>query len=132
MDVNLTQSSRRQACHSFLQALGDGDLDAATACFARDACLITPDATAVGGRERIRSVLAQLIARHTEIRVDFSNILISGDVALACELWMIRCDGIEGSRFEQASAPMLVLRQVEGEWKLAIAAFWGWGRLGGS
>lgn len=55
------------ACPSFTQALSRGDLDSAAACFARDGCLITPDATAV-----------------------------------------------------------LVLRWIEGAWKLVIAAPWGW------
>lgn len=119
----------RDACHSFVLALGAGDLEAATACFVKDACLITPDTTTIRGRERIRPVLAQLISRHTAIKVDFSNVLVTGDVALARERWTIRCDGIEGSRFEQASSPILVLRWIEGEWKLAIAALWGWGAV---
>jgi ketosteroid isomerase-like protein len=103
---------RPQACFSFVHTLNSGDLNRATACFARDACLITPDATAIHGRDRIRSVLAQLIARRAEIRVESSNVIIAGDVALASERWTIRSIGVEGSRFDQALSPTLVLRRL--------------------
>jgi ketosteroid isomerase-like protein len=116
--------NRPQACFAFVYSLNVGDLNRATACFARDACLITPDATAVHGRDRIRPVLAQLIARRAEIRVESSSVVIAGDVALAGERWTLRSIGVEGSRFEQALSPTLVLRRIEERWKLAIAAPW--------
>jgi len=119
---------RPQACFAFVHTLNSGDLNRATACFARDACLITPDATAIYGRDRIRPVLAQLIARRAEIRVESSNIVIAGDAALARERWTIRSNGVEGSRFEQALNPTLVLRHIEERWKLAVAAPWGLAR----
>lgn len=106
--------------------LSAGKLEAATACFTRDACLITQDATAIHGRDRIRPLLAQLIARHAEIEVEFSNALIAGEVAFAQERWTVRMDGVEGSRFEQVCEPTLVMRWVEGHWKIGIAAPWGW------
>ncbi len=106
--------------------LSAGKLDAAAACFARDACLITQDATAIHGRDRIRPLLAQLIARHAQIEVEFSNALIAGDVAFSQERWTVRMDGIEGSRFEQVCEPTLVLRWIDERWKVGIAAPWGW------
>lgn len=120
-----------RASLSFARALSVGDLEGATACFARDGCLITPDATAVHGRERIRSLLAQLVARRTEIEVELSYVIGAGEVVLASERWRV-CSGAgaEAPRIEQTLNPTLVLRQIEGEWKLAIAAPWGWGRSG--
>jgi ketosteroid isomerase-like protein len=113
------------ACRDFTTALGAGELEAATACFARDGCLITPDATAVRGREGIRDVLAQLTLRHTQIRIEFSTTLATADVALLHERWKIRADGAGGGPFVQISSSTLVLRQIEGEWKLSIVAPWG-------
>jgi ketosteroid isomerase-like protein len=110
-----------------VQAISLGDLDSATACFARDGCLITPDATAIHGRDRIRPLLAQLVARRTEIRVEFSNAVHSGDVVFARERWRVRSGGGESPRIEQTLDPTLVLHRIEAEWKLAIAAPWGWG-----
>jgi len=112
---------------SFVRALSCGDLDAATACFARDGCLITPDATAIHGRDRVRPLLAQLIAAHTEIRVELSSMLVAGGVVLVCELWTVRSTGSGGASVERKLEPTMTLREVEGEWKLAIAAPWGWG-----
>jgi ketosteroid isomerase-like protein len=108
-------------------AISRGDLESAAACFLRDGCLITPDATAVHGRDRIRPVLAQLIARHTEIEVEFSNAIRAGGTVLAHERWQAHFGGIDCPRITQSWNPTLVLRQTEEHWRLAIAAPWGWG-----
>lgn len=117
----------RWAGLAFTELLTAGNLTAATACFTRDACLLTQDATAIHEREHIRPVLAQLIARRARIEVELTSVLSSGDVALARERWTIEIDGVEGSRFDQTCNPTMVLRQVEGRWKLALLAPWGWG-----
>ncbi len=112
---------------AFTEMLSAGNLAAATACFTRDACLLTQDATAIHTRDAIRPIIAQLIARRARIEVELTNVLTSGDVALARERWTIEIDGVEGSRFDQACTPTMVLRRVEGQWKLALLAPWGWG-----
>lgn len=116
-----------RGCLPLVQSLSLGDLDAATACFARDGCLITPDATAIHGRQRIRPVLAQLIASRTEIKVEHSNVLSAGDVVLVHERWRMRSGADETQRIEQTLNPTLVLRLIEGDWKLVIAAPWAGG-----
>lgn len=114
-------------CVSFARALSGGDLDQAAAWFARDACLITPDATAIHGRERIRAVLAQMVARGTEIRVELSSTVGAGEVILAHQRWRVRAGNRE-ARIQQTLNAVLILRQIEGIWKLSIAAPWGYGR----
>jgi ketosteroid isomerase-like protein len=116
----------RMACLALPKLLNAGNLDGAAACFARDACLLTPDATAIHDRRHIRPVLAQLVARHTWIEVEHSNVLVAGEVAFVRERWLVRAAGANRSHFEQACAPTLVVRQIEGSWKIAIAALWGW------
>ncbi|HEX5608745.1 MAG TPA: nuclear transport factor 2 family protein [Solirubrobacterales bacterium] len=111
---------------AFARALGHGDLDGATACFAKEGCLITPDLTAVRGRERIRPVLAQLIASGAEVTVDGGHLIDGDEVTLVRARWRIRT-GREGSRVEQVCDTTLVMQPVEGRWKLIIAAPWGWG-----
>jgi ketosteroid isomerase-like protein len=115
------------ACLSLPELVSCGDLEAATACFAREACLLTQDATAIHTRERIRPVLAQLIARHTKIEVEQRCVLAAGDIALATERWTMAIDGTEGSRFEQSCTPTLISHRIEDRWKLAVVAPWGWG-----
>jgi ketosteroid isomerase-like protein len=114
-------------CRSFVEALTNRNARTATACFARDACLVTQDATVIRGRDHIRPLLRQLIDRGIQIRLEFSNTLIAGGVALAQERWTIHVEGTEGRLSEQTWMPTLVLRQIEQEWKLAVAAPWGWG-----
>ena len=106
-------------------ALNAGELEAAAACFARDACLITPNATAIHGREEIRLLLAQMIARSSQIEVALSTVLHAGEVALARQRWTIRSQGAEGDCYTQELNPTLVLRRLEANWKLAIAMPWG-------
>jgi uncharacterized protein (TIGR02246 family) len=117
-----------RASVTFARALSLGDLEGATACFARDGCLITPDSTAVHGRDRVRPILAQLVARGIEVRVELSHAVSAGEVVLVNERWKVSSGPAEGLRVEQTLNPTLVLRQLEGEWKLAIAAPWGRGQ----
>jgi ketosteroid isomerase-like protein len=115
------------ACPAFAPALSRGDLDAAAACFARNGCLITPDLTAVHGRDSVRPVLAQMIARRTLVLVETSSSLKGGGVVVARERWRVRGGELEGVPILQTLHAILVLRWIEDSWKLAIAAPWGWG-----
>jgi ketosteroid isomerase-like protein len=121
-------ASRAGSCPSFVRALSGGDPDAAAACFARDGCLITPDATAIHGREMIRPLLGQMVLRGTRINVETSTAIWAGEVILARERWRVGTRQAPAGRLEQILDPILVLRRIEAEWKLAIAAPWGWGR----
>jgi AcrR family transcriptional regulator/ketosteroid isomerase-like protein len=114
------------ACRRFAEAVGNRELDRATRCFARNGCLITADRTAIYGRDRIRPLLAQMIDRRTVIAIETSAVLVTGDLALAAERWSISCDGAGDQRFTLESRPLLVLRRRGTEWKLEIAALWGW------
>lgn len=124
-DVAAPRAAAECSFHGFTAALGAGDLDVATACFARDACLITPDATVVRGRDSIRPVLAQLILVRTEIAVQLYSVLVVAETALFRGHWTICSNGVGGARFEQAASPILVAHRIEAEWKLRIAAPWG-------
>jgi ketosteroid isomerase-like protein len=126
VENSLWDHRTRPAAQRFVEALGGRELGRAVNCFGREGCLITPDQTAIHGRERIRPVLSQMIERRTSIVVEESFVLSAGDVALASERWTIRCDGSGGERFAVTSTPRLVLRRRGTEWKLEIAALWGW------
>jgi hypothetical protein len=45
-------------------------------------------------------------------------------VALGTERWLVTSPGSEGSFFTRSLTPMLVLRQLEDIWKLAVALPW--------
>lgn len=113
------------ALSMFTAALSRGDLQAAARCFTREGCLITPDGTAVHGRSEISGVLAQLIARGTQIEIDRVVVRRAGDVALASGHVTMRSDAPEGTQFVQACDPMMVFQRIEDAWKVAVIAPWG-------
>lgn len=113
-----------ESTRAFAASISRGDLDAAAYCFAKDACLVTPDATAIRGRDEIRPILHQLIAVESRIEVQESSVVLAGEVALGTERWVITSPGSDGASFTRALTPTLVLREVEGIWKIAVAMPW--------
>jgi uncharacterized protein (TIGR02246 family) len=124
MTVLTDAASPRESTRAFAESISRGDLDGAAHCFTKDACLVTPDATAVRGREEIRPILRQLIAAGSQIEVQDSSIVLAGEVALGTERWVITTPASEGETFTRSLTPTLVLREVEGIWKLAVALPW--------
>jgi len=114
----------QESTRALAASISRGDLDAAAYCFAKDACLVTPDATAIGGRDEIRPILHQLIAVESQIEVQESSVFAAGEVALGTERWTVTSRGSEGGPFTRALTPMVVMRQLEGVWKLAVALPW--------
>jgi ketosteroid isomerase-like protein len=117
-------TTAQESTRAFAASISRGDLDTAAHCFAKDACLVTPDATAVRGREEIRPILHQLIVLESRIEVEESSILLAGEVALGTERWTVTSPGSEGGSFTRSLTPMVVLRQLEDVWKLAVALPW--------
>jgi ketosteroid isomerase-like protein len=114
----------QESTRAFAASISRGDLDGAAYCFAKDACLVTPDATAVRGREEIRPILHQLIVLGSQIEVQESSVLVAGEVALGTEGWLVTSPGSEGASFTRSLTPMVALQQLEGVWKLAVALPW--------
>jgi uncharacterized protein (TIGR02246 family) len=115
------------ALYAFAAAIRDGDTAAAAACFTREGTMITPDGTAVHGRADVAGLLFQLTARRTEIEVEQLVVRRAGDVALATGRLRLRSDGAAGARIEQSCRLNLVLRHLEGTWKIAILSPWATG-----
>ncbi len=113
-----------QASLSLAEAIRAGDLDAAQDRFDPNACLITPDATAVYGIAEIRPILAQLIEAGAVIEVETGSLVRAGRVALGSERLHFRSRGVP---YRQTFSANTVLCQEGPEWRIAIAAPWGWG-----
>ena len=109
---------------AFAAALNAGDTDLAASFFTRDACFLTPDATAIRGREEIRDVLIQLIGSDSQIDVEGQSMIIAGEIALSAQHWTMRSGGGEAP-FAQTSRSTVLLRHLERAWKLLIVAPWG-------
>src|SRR6476469_7834259 len=107
-----------QVTRAFAESVSRVDLRAATRCFAKDACLVTPDATTVRGREDIPPIPQQLITSGSRIEVQQSSMLLAGEIAFGTERWLITSPGSEGKPFTRSLTPTMVLRRLEGAWKL--------------
>ena len=73
-------------------------------------------------------MLAQLAARRIEVEVELSNVVSAGGAVLAYERWKVHSGGVDSPRMTQIWNPTLVLRRSDDDWRLAIAAPWGWGQ----
>jgi ketosteroid isomerase-like protein len=109
---------------TFAVALDRGDLDTALTCIGRDACLLTPDSTAVTDPNSIRSVLSQLVAMRLGIRAELRKLVISGDLALGRGSWHGQNARPTGPAPGQNWRSTVVLKKVREEWKLQIVAPW--------
>jgi uncharacterized protein (TIGR02246 family) len=108
------------------EALTRGDVKAARNCFTRDGCLVTPDDTAVHGRDEIGHVLEQLAASSIEVRIEKMAMVATSEAALSHERWTIVFREGRPEPYIRSFVATLLMRPVEGHWKLAIAAPWGW------
>lgn len=110
----------------FVKALNRGDLKTAVGQLARGACFVTPDATVIYGRQRIRGVLGQLISIGFQAQTGQRSALVLDDFALVSDRWTTRVGGENGAGHRRDLRATTVLRQLEGSWKLLVAAPWGW------
>lgn len=115
----------RLACEALAKAIERGDLEAALSCFVSDACLIGPEGTVAQGEHALAASLSRLIEAGAEMRIELYGVLVAGEIALAHECWHISYRGTPDSRLPKGPCPGLVMRLVEGEWRIAIAAPWG-------
>jgi hypothetical protein len=83
-----------------------GQVDAATACFLRESCLITPGATAVHGREDICLVLVQLVALCVRVEVESTGLVEAGEMALVHQRCKIALNATESDPVTQTTTPL--------------------------
>ena len=118
-------TSPLEAIDAFSLAIAEGNARAAAGCFASEACLITPDATAIRGMEEIAAVLAQLTAGGTRIQIEITALQRAGKVA--CGQGHSRVVGRDARMepFEQHFPASFVLVEGEGTWRIQILCPWG-------
>lgn len=108
---------------AFARALLARDPRAAAAHLCADARLVTPDGTEVAGREAARAILSQLTSSERVLEVRAGRTVACEGLALCTQHWRW---GEPDSEERPASAARLVLtRQGDGVWLIAIACPWG-------
>lgn len=119
------RATPRLACEALAKAIGRGELEAALSCFSPDGCLVGAEGTVAQGEHALAASLSQLIEAGARVAIDLYGVLVAGEVALAHERWQISYRGVPDPRLTESPSPSLVLRLIEGEWRIAIAAPWG-------
>jgi uncharacterized protein (TIGR02246 family) len=112
-----------EALRAFVSAIARGDTALAATLVSRDACLITPDSTAINGRDAIRTILQQLVKLRLRVDDDSTHWVIAGDTALGRGAWRGRSDH-NGTELAQHWNATIVLRRREGSWRIQIIAPW--------
>ena len=105
-------------------AISAGDLKQAAECFAEVAAFVTPDGTAVRGREAIITLLAQMVEQKAVIDVEPSGLLTVGDLALLNQRWRMTMRSNSAGTYTQLLTPLLILRQHGSQWKCSLVSPW--------
>jgi uncharacterized protein (TIGR02246 family) len=100
----------------FESHLNAGDLDAAAALYAPEACFVPKSGETVKGRDAIQTVLSGLIARKERLRGRVVKAVVAGDTAVLYTDWQGTADGGE----ERSRAIEVLRRQPDGTWLLVV------------
>jgi ketosteroid isomerase-like protein len=111
----------------FAQALGAGDAGAAARCLTAEGRVLSADGTEVSGREGIVALLSQLTRSDRLLEIYEGRTILAGDTALCLQRWVRRPPSLGGSGGVTTTiARLVVARQGDGAWLVAIAVPWGW------
>jgi uncharacterized protein (TIGR02246 family) len=106
---------------SFSHHLNAGELDAVMALYASEANFVAASGEILCGRERIRPVIAGLIARKTRMYGRVLQVVRAGDVAVLYTNWEGSSVEPSGARIEYRSRSVeVVRRQPDGSWQLVV------------
>jgi len=107
-----------------IAALARGDNATVPHLLCRDVCFLTQDATAIYGRDRVVSLIAQLIAAEVDVHSLGHHSLQIASFALISARWRLTFRAREEPLVQTAEAT-LVLAVREGNWKFLLVAPWG-------
>ncbi|HEX5990625.1 MAG TPA: nuclear transport factor 2 family protein [Solirubrobacterales bacterium] len=111
------------ALKAFVGAIEQGNVALAATCVSRDGCLITPDATAINGRDAIRAILNQLVKLRLRVEGNSTHWVVAGDIALGRGVWQSRSEH-NGTELAQQWNATIVLRRRDQAWRIQIIAPW--------
>lgn len=114
-----------QLAQAFAAAIGRRDVEGALAMWSEDAAILTPDGTALCGRDQIRRALLALIDNGARVRVEIERLHRAGDVALATGSLTLSGEGAAGAFEQRGESTVVYVRGADGQWRIAIDAPWG-------
>ncbi len=104
-----------------INAVNQGNLDAAVACYETDAILIAQPGHVATGKKAIREAYAGFIAMKVTITNEAHKVIQTGDIALFTSRWNAAGTAPDGSTVKMGGASSDVLRRhADGRWLIAI------------
>ena len=112
------------AFESLLDALEHGKIADLRRRLCRDVCFLTQDRTPIRGRDRVDSLLGQLVEAGLVVSTAETSCLELGQFALVSAGLQMRLPA-RPKALELAGEAVFALAHREGEWKLLLVAPWG-------
>ena len=104
-----------------VEALNNGDLDAAVAFYEPDAAIEAESGEFVSGSEAIRRVHSANVNPDAHITISVEKAVQVGDVALLVSNWAVKGKDAKGDDIDVAGkGTEVVRRQPDGTWKFVI------------
>lgn len=114
-----------ETLRQLIDALNAGDADAAIAQYHPEAAFVPEPGKPETGLVAIRRALDAFLATQPRLSVEIAQVIEAGDVALCCTHWSLTDADAEGGEPVGAGVGAVVLRrQADGEWKIAIENPW--------
>ncbi len=110
-----------ETVNQLVEAVNQGNLDAAVACYEAGASLVVQPGHVATGTQAIRAAFAGFIAMKTTITTEKYEILQTGDIVLYTSRWSAIGTAPDGTPVKMGGTSSDALRrQADGRWLIVI------------
>ncbi len=115
-----------ETVNQLVEAVNQGDLDAAVACYEAGASLVVQPGQVAAGTQAIRDAFAGFLAMKTTITTEKYMVIQTGDIVLYSSKWSATGIAPDGAPVEMGGTSSDVLRrQADGIWLIVIDSPYG-------
>lgn len=114
------------AVAQFVNAMNQGNLEAALSMYEPGASLVVTPGVVVTGTSALREALAGFVALKPALTSEAYQVVEVGDIALYCSRWQLRGTDAAGNVVNMRGVSADILRrQASGVWRIALDNPWG-------
>jgi uncharacterized protein (TIGR02246 family) len=125
-DVALYKAKADSINTAFMRAVADRDTNAVAAFYAGDARFMPPNAPAAVGHDAIRGMWAQFLAAPgMSLQLQSTEVMVAqaADMVVDIGTYRLTVTGPNNQPMEDVGKYVVVLRPVNGEWKIVVDTF---------
>ena len=120
------QPSPSDTVKNLIEAINQGDIDAALGFYEPEAVIIAQPGNIARGRDAVRAALQGFISLRPSLKGGAYQVIEAGGVALYSSNWTLVGTSPEGKQVEMSGTSSDVLRQQkDGRWLVAVDNPWG-------